>query len=439
MKNNLIIVKFLLSLFLSGLLMIGCVEKNRFADGGVIRYQKVQIPSYEMSDYENLLTCENDEVKYNAISNLIEYAQTYAMVLDKGISKASSLDKKLPAGEEIQNAKKVLDAITTELSSKNESIKSVSLIFITKFSSNYSNKEELLKKVEQVKTEIFKTQYEQIRALAILSNSETKIDKKLIEKYLDSKSWIVKSITCLFLGKISHEDFHKRLIKEYKNTNQEYNKLLIIHAFSKAFGPEVFHFIKNEMLSSESERIRLKIISILKKNNDKTIVAKWIVRDHKAIDKGILQAILNEYYSELASATGSIFFNELLHSNQKELVDMIDQKKFFEGLYYAGKKQARQDGLVNLEIKLQSINSLNQAWLAYKDYMGKEELKEKEKQKREQEFEETILPKYNVMLEKFLENSKKLFTDAGMDKDEIEGSTKQIREFLQILTKDTSK
>ena len=439
MKNNLTIIKLFLCLFLLGLLMTGCVEKNRFAGSGAIRYQKVQIPIYEISDYENLLFSENKEVKYNAICNLIEHAWDYAPVLGKEKSKISTPKEKLPTKEEIQNAEKVLDAIFTELKSKNENIKTASLIFITEFSLNYSNKEELFKQVEQVKAESLRTQYEKIRALTILSNSETKIDKRVVEKYLDSKSWLITSMTYLFLGKISSENIHKRLIEKYKNTNQEYNKLLIIHAFSQAFGPEVFHLIKNEILLSESKRIRLKIISILNKSNDKTLVAKWIVRDHKTIDKEIIQAIFNEYYSELASTTGTIFFNELLHSNQRELIDMIDRKKFFGGIYDAGKKQPEQNELVKLGIKVKNINSLNQAWLDYKEYMGTEELKEEEKQKREEGFEKTILPKYILMLENFLEESKKLFTDAGMDKDEVGASIESIREFLEILSKDTSK
>ncbi len=439
MSNKPAIIKLCLSLFLAVLLTAGCAKKTIIADEAIIRYQKVQIPNYEKSDYEKLLTSESDEVKYNAICNLIEHASDYARALDKGIPKVSSPDSKSQTEGKDKNAQKVFDAITKELDSRNESIKAASLIFITEFSSSYSNKEELLRLVSQVKTENIRTQYEQVRALAKLSNSETKIDKNLIGSFLDSRSWLIKSMTYLLLGKISSEDFHKRLIKEYKNTNEEYNKLLIIHAFSEAYDPEVFHFIKKELRSSDSERIRSKIISILKKNSDKTIVVKWIIRDHKTIDKETLQAILNEYYSELASAIGTIFFHDLLSSNQEQLIDMIDQEKFFKGLYDAPENQAQQNELVELEIAMQNINYLNQAWVAYKDYRDKERLKEKEKQRREEEFEKTVLPKYNTMLERFLEDSKKLFADAGMDKDEIEDATKYIRELLQILDKETSK
>jgi hypothetical protein len=43
------------------------------------------------------------------------------------------------------------------------------------------------------------------------------------------------------------------------------------------------------------------------------------------------------------------------------------------------------------------------------------------------------------MLEKFLEDSKKLFADSGMKQDEIEELTNRIRELLQVLKEEESK
>ena len=434
MKNNQKLTKLILSLFLGSLIFTGCIGNNRFTDGA-IRYQEVKIPGYEISDYENLLATENDEVKYNAICNLIKRAWDYASVLKKN-------DSKKPTKKEIQNAEKILDIILRELSNKNENIKAASLIFITEFSLNYSDKEKLFNKVEKVKATTLRTQYEHIRALTMLSDSKTKIDKQLIEKYLDSKSWLISSMTYLLLGKISSENLHENFIVKYNKTDKEYNKLLILDAFSNSYNPETFFFIKNEILSSDSKRIRKKAISILSKSNDKTQVAKWILNEHKTIDRLVLKDILDEYYIELElvkNTKGTIFFNELLLSEQKELIDKIDQKQFFKALYSARKKQPQVKELLNLETKVQNINSLNQAWLDFKDYMGKQELKEQEEKKREQEFENIVLPKYSLMLESFHEDTKKLFMDAGMDKDDVEVLTKEIKELLQLINKEKSK
>ncbi|MCP3891177.1 MAG: hypothetical protein GY702_20270, partial [Desulfobulbaceae bacterium] len=208
MKNNTTIFKLILSLFLCSLLITGCLGKDRF-DNSAIRYQMVEIPDYEISDYEDLLASENDVAKYNAICNLIKYAWDYAGILKKATTKNPDSKEKMPAKEEIEKANKVLSDIFTGLTDENENIKAASLIFLTEFSLNYSDKDMLYKQVEKVKAYSLRTQYEHIRALAILSNSETKIDKNLIETYLDSKSWLVANMTYLFLGKISCEEFHK--------------------------------------------------------------------------------------------------------------------------------------------------------------------------------------------------------------------------------------
>ncbi|MCP3901748.1 MAG: hypothetical protein GY707_18720, partial [Desulfobacteraceae bacterium] len=333
----------------------------------------------------------------------------------------------------------VLNDIFTGLTDENENIKAASIIFLSEFSLNYSDKDMLYKQVEKVKAYSLRTQYEHIRALAMLSNSETKIDKNLIETYLDSKSWLVANMTYLFLGKISCEEFHKDLISKYNNTDKEYNKLLILNAFSNAYNPESFLFIKNEILTSSSKKIKQKAIGILNKNNDKTQVAKWILNEHKTIDKTTLQAIFNEYYSQLESNTGTIFFDTLIISNKKELINKIDQNKFFAALYLAQEKQPKQNNLLNLEVKVQNSTLLNRAWMDFLDLMDEKELKKQEKKEREQEFEKTILPQYKVMLDVFHEDTKKLFLDAGMDKDEVEVFTKEIKELLQLLNKEKSK
>ena len=340
---------------------------------------------------------------------------------------------------EYKKAKEVFGSISKELFCKNKSIQAASLIFITDFSSAYSSKEEVLKLVLDVKTNEVRTQYEQIRALIELSDSDTAIEKNLIESFLDSRCWLIRSMTYLLLGNITSDDYHKRLIKEYKNANEEYDRLFIIHSFNNGYGPEVFDLIRNEVLSTNSDRIRGQTIRILKQHRDNTAVIKWLIHDHKTIGRELLRAILNEYYSEVASPTGTVFFHQLLRSNQQELIGLIDQEKFFQVLYDGLKNEASQKDLAELEMSVRDSQHLSRAWVTYIDHRHKERLREKEQQKREEELKKTVFPKYNAMLEKFLEDSKKLFADAGMDQDEIEELTKAIRELLQVLKEEESK
>ena len=437
-KNNRIL-GLVLVISLAVLSITACNKKSIIADEAIIRYQKVEIPSYKKSDYERLITSKNEEVKYNAICNLLPYANNYATSLEKGLAGESSQDTTPQDIAEYKKAKKVFEVIYEELRSKNKSIQAASLIFITHFSSDYSNKEQLLKLVSDVKTKEVRTQYEQIRALIKLSNSDTVMEKNLIEIFLDSRSWLIRSMTYLLLGKIASDDYHKGLIKEYTKTNEEYDKLFIIHSFGNGYGPEVFELISNELLSTKSERIRDQIIKIVKRHRDNTAVIRWIINDRKAIGKELLSAILDEYYLEATSSTGAVFFDQLLSSNQEDIIGLIDQEKFFQVLYDGLVNEASRKDLVELEKSVRGNEHLSRAWLTYIDRRDADRLKQKEQAKREEELMKTVLPKYNAMLEKFLEDSKKLFTDEGMDQNEIEESTKSIRELLQYLTEEESK
>lgn len=415
------------------IVLLGCAKKSIIADEAIIRYQKVNIPGYVKSDYEHQIDSSNDEVKYNAICNLIPYAPKYAKILSKDSSEVKLLEKSSENIDKFKNAKSVFDAIVDELNSHNESIKAASLIFITEFSSEYTDKDELLELVLNVKTKALRTQYEQLQALIKLADPKKSIDPDLIKSFQKSRSWLIKSMTFLLLGEIASDNFHKNLITEYRNTNNEFDKLLIIHAFSKGFDTEVFNLLEGELVANQNPRIRNHCASILKMNKDDTAVIKWLVSNHLTIDDETLKAILVSYYSELARSKGKIFFEYLLRSNQERLIGLIDKEIFFEKLYDSLKNHETPGDLTELEIAVSDVDSLGKSWVEYQDKRNKEDRKRKEKSKREEEFNKNILPKYNVMLEKFLEESKKLFTDGGMDHDEVEESTKAMRELLQYL------
>ena len=61
----------------------------------VVRYQVVPIPAYQPEDYEKLLNAANEEVQYNAISNLIAHATTYAKILDAGLDRGKEGDAEM--------------------------------------------------------------------------------------------------------------------------------------------------------------------------------------------------------------------------------------------------------------------------------------------------------------------------------------------------------
>jgi tRNA splicing ligase len=75
------------------------------------------------------------------------------------------------------------------------------------------------------------------------------------------------------------------------------------------------------------------------------------------------------------------------------------------------------------------MDCMRLSWASFRENRIREEQKE---QNKEREMEKA-LPKYNVLLEKFLADSQKIFFEVGMTQDEIEETTKDIREFLRLI------
>lgn len=406
-----------------------CVLGCGPVDKAIVRYQNIHIPAYERSDYEKLLTSEEHEVKYNAICNLIPYASRYASILEQGLSKESSGNNMEDNAITYHNAHQVFEAISTELRSNNESIKAASLMFITEFSSNYSDKRRLFALVSQVNTNDVRTRYEQIRALLTLVDSDTEIDKTLIKKFLNSRSWLIRSMTYRLLGNIVCEEFHPRLLRDYRKATREYDKLLILQAFRQQYGSDVFTLLEEELLFSENPRIHMAVAEVLPGNQDNSAVGTWIIGHYHQLNEEVLTRIIDRYSFELPALTGTTFFGLLLDSNQPQFANLIVHSYFFENLYNGLEKEAYSDALNALRNAVQQNNTVQEAWQEY----TRERLKEEETTKREEELRKAILPRYIEMLERFLEESKRLFADSGMTAEEIEDATEEMRELLQIF------
>ncbi len=415
--------------------LFGCMPSHNV----IVRYQSVPIPTYDRRDYEELLTSKDHDVKYNAICNLIPYAFMYARILDNGMPEESSGTTPEDEAISYDTAQQVFDVIRLGLQSHNENIKVASLIFLSEFSRTYSDKYALFALVSQVNTHDVKTQYEQIRALLPLVDTETEIEKPLIQDFLNSQSWLIRSMTYRLLGEILCEEFHPRLLRDYRKTTREYDKLLIVYAFRHQYGPEVFTLLTEELLWSTFLRIQMAIVDILPGNQENTAVGTWLVGHYHQLNEDVLTRMINQYASELFRSDETTFFDSVLEANQPQLLRLIAQSRFFEVLYTSLEHENQSHDLIDLRDAVQYNNVVNEAWKAYKDERDQERLKEEEEAKREEALRKAILPQYTDMLETFLAESTQLFTDAGMTAEEIEETTEDIREFLQIFQDDQAK
>ncbi len=425
-KTGLRVLSFLM-MFVC-LWMFGCVP----SDKSIVRYQSVKLPTYERSDYEKLLTSEDSEVKTNAICNLIPYASVYADRLNKGPSASSSRNDSEDDAISYENARQVFDTIGLELRSSNENIKVASLIFLSELSVSYSDRKALLASVTQVNADDVRTQYEQLRALLSLVDSKIRIEKPLLQDLLNSRSWLIRSMTYRLLGDILCEELHPQLIRDYGKATREYDKLLIVNAFRQQYGPDVFNFLKEELVRSESLRIPMAIAEILPGNQEKTAVPTWICGHYQDIKENVLKRIINQYASELDPSHSITFFDIVLQANQPQLLRLIVQSPFFENLYTLFDRESQGQDLIDLRDAVQMNTFMSDAWNVCKDEKEKKRFKD-EALKRE------ILPRYTDMLESFLEDSKRLFAESGMNADEIEEATADMREILQIYRKEQAR
>ena len=438
-SNRSVLLGLALASILFSLYSEGCVKKTVSLYGEPTRYQTIEIPGYQKGDYETLLDSNNDEVRYNAICNLIRYAVDYGRLLSKGPAEGSEQEKPTEDAQAVKNAKHVYEKIVAQLNGANERIKAVALIFLSEFGSVYAGKPEIFNLVLKTETNDIHTQYEQLNALIGLLEPESEIAPARITKFLNSRSWMIRSKTYLLLSRIDSDEFHERLIKEYRSAANNVDKILIINAFRNGFGPDVFNLLTHELQHGQNLQLKYACAGAIKNNRDAAAVIQWIVTNSSAIPDDMLFTIINSYFSELCTKRGQIFFRTLLSSNQEKLTHAVNQEDFFSSLYNALRIQGNSVELSEIEAAVNDSEILRNPWLVYKNKRDEEGLKQAAKAKREASFEKHILPKYNNMLEEFIIETEKLFIEGGMDQQEVEETTKDLREFLRLLKNDGNK
>lgn len=425
--------------FLSVFLILfssGCTKNAISLRPEPIRYQNIPIPDYQKADYELLLTSKNDEVRYNAICNLIQYAADYGRLLSKGQGD-DAVQAKSPADKgDIENAAQVVETIQSQLTHSNESLKSAALIFLGEFASTCSEKSKLFEGVLKVHAKKVGTQYEQLNALSVISGPTTAIDPMILNAFLDSASWIIRSKTYLLLARIDSHNVHGRLIKSYRTAAHEFDKILILHAFGNDYGAEVFDLVAHELQKGARQRLKTYCADIFKNTENQVDAIDWLKNNHGSVGDDLLKRIIESYYAEFEKQKGKTFFSKILLSGQERLLHAVNQEAFYKSLYDALQKQSGSNELARIEASIEGIGLLRNSWINCKSKFDQDELLQQQEAAKEANFKQRILPKYNAMLESFLKDTEQLFTEGGLDQNEVEEATASIRELLRYLKKE---
>jgi hypothetical protein len=421
-----ILERYLLVALVS-LLIAGCYESPR-----IRRYQLVAIPGYSRVHYENMLDSDDDEVRYNAICNLIEHASGYGNILKL---KDSSGPSKAGAKNDIsrESAERVYRAVSAGLTGRNEDIKAASLVFIAEFADRYDNHRELMELLQGVEAKDRRTQYEQLMALIALSPSGGRVDADLVTKYLGSRSWLIRSMTLLLLAENGSEGYHERLMEEYRAAGEIYDKILILEAFGKRYGPEVYALIEKELSRARSPLLRTGLIDAVQLGRYDRAVAQWILNSHATLDGDLLQDLIDGYAPIIGKLRGTEFFRILIGSNEGDLLlRRIEPYWLFTNLFKALREEKRNKYLLELEEMILDSGSLGWRWRLFQTTEGARDLLvSTEAEKIEREYGMVLRQVLIPLTEKFLQESRKrLSAETDMTDGEMAKATKEIRKIL---------
>jgi hypothetical protein len=426
------VVVFLGMLSIAAVLLGSGCAKKEIASTGPIRYQQVEIPGYQKQDYENLLSHESEDVRSNAICNLIPHAAEYGRILSK-TKAGDSVQPNPPIGNAtMKSAQAVYDRMKEEVSGSKEYCKAVGLIFLGEFASNYSEKKEVADLVLSIETKDPRIQYEQLDVMDTISRYPYYFDPVLLKPFLESRAWIIRSKTYGLLDGMACDELHPLLIQAYDKSTLESDKIQIVHAFRNGYGPEVFDLLRREINENRNERIKREWAAILKRNCDEAAVFQWIMNQNTAIDAATMKSIADSYMDELNNPQGQRFFKEILVSHQARWIDAIEPELFFKNLYDALRNEAMAGAVADLETVVLSSDRFKEAWRLHKAQYAQEARAQEARTKKEEQLFKAILPKYNVLLKTFLKDSEKLFLAEGMDRQEVEETTESIRELLDL-------
>lgn len=272
----------LLLIFIS-FFIISCKESSE----ELINYPYTSIPEYTALDYYNLLSIKDNEIKYNSICNLLYYSNELS---NKYYDVSSDKNSK-----EYLLSKDIYEKIKNTLNKSNDRmIIAVSLKFLQEFmhSDDYNEIKELALKI---KNNSFMVNYELEKILLLTSDNKNKIDKKIIEKFLNNRSWIISKNAYLLINKTEDEELRNDLLKKYDKIKNEYDRLLLLTAFSDKYSYDVFDKLFIKEINGENLKIKNFIFKIINNCKEQDKVNEWIINNTKSLKKDDLEKIASSF------------------------------------------------------------------------------------------------------------------------------------------------
>lgn len=420
-----------------GLCGAGCAKKTIVAEGYPVRYQNVRIPGYSPQDYVYLLEADHEPSRCNAVCNLIPHAREYGELLSP--PPAGAPDKPRSSDEAaLQTAKAVYERIKTQIRGSSEACQVAALIFLAEFAATYREHQEIVDLVLSIKTKDARIQYEQLGVLRSVHKGPHLIDVAELKPFLDSPAWIVRADTYSLLSQMPSGELEARLVHDYGKSVVESEKILILHAIGNGYSPDVFALLQHEIQESRSQKLRLDWAGRINAYRNQEEVRRWLFSGNAAIDDLTMKGIVSSYCGVLDGPDAQRFFKEMILSGQARWLQAMDLECFFKGFSNALIADRKSEALVELEKAVLNSEQLREQWRGFQARSELEANEEAARDKKEARLTKNILPKYNLLLETFLKDTEKLFQTEGIDQQETDAMTRDIRQLLDLLKAEES-
>jgi hypothetical protein len=310
------------------------------------------------------------------------------------------------------------------------------LRFLQRFSSRYNAKEELIVPVLKVKSSNPLVLYEQVDALRIIANKNSKIPIKTVRQFLNNRSWIVSRSAYRLVDSLESNMLRRELIAKYRAMKDIKEKLLILTAMETRYDDYVADFLFAEALTTKDSKIRHKIFNMLSGAEDQNKILSMVDKNYEkfiAIDgQYLFQQNALTMEETFSGKLLSIFISKGFPAGEKFLEALNEKLEEYKGKLEEIKKNKDGDpsdlsklgNLMQLEKVVSENKTLSGQWALLKDRAKALDAKADKLQKEYNALAEEyvfkadgIFKKYNISDKKRQEFKDGIFDSRGYLKD----------------------
>jgi hypothetical protein len=265
-----------------------------------VGYHYIPIPNFDESDYLQMLKSKNEEIQYNAICYFSDNYK-YEKTLDTDSLKGT---------DKYKTALQVYNEIYPMISSKNDWVSSAAIRFINSFKYNRAKFLDIIAVNNKPSRNV------QLEIIYSLQNDTIADKDRLFEKYRflrSQPSWLLQNSAYQIRILLSNEHINQ-LMNDYRKSQADYEKFLIIDALSGNITDPVFDFLTSEWSTTKNEHLKNQLEFILPAAKNQQKVLQWFNKNDSA-----LQKILTEVIFGLDYGKNNIFMNLLLLAFDKGL------------------------------------------------------------------------------------------------------------------------